>query len=95
MGTPRGLGLATATTSAAFFPHCEQRRRSASSLSVIDQPTRRAIWHEVAEGPFDVGCDSSTRSYRWTVRVPVHPANNSRRVTANIAFRGWILRIIG
>jgi hypothetical protein len=24
-GTPRGLGLATATTSAAFLPHCEQR----------------------------------------------------------------------
>ena len=22
-GTPRGLGLATATTSAAFLPHCE------------------------------------------------------------------------
>lgn len=39
---PRGLGLATATTSAVFFPHCEQRIRCASSLSVIDQPTRRA-----------------------------------------------------
>jgi len=38
---PRGLGLATATTSAAFLPHCEQRMRSASSLSVIFQPTRR------------------------------------------------------
>jgi len=27
-GTPRGLGLATVTTSAAFFPHLEQRIRS-------------------------------------------------------------------
>ena len=26
-GTPRGLGLATATTSAAFLPHLEQRIR--------------------------------------------------------------------
>jgi hypothetical protein len=31
----------TATTSAAFLPHCEQRRRGASALSV-DHPTRRA-----------------------------------------------------
>ena len=28
-GTPRGLGLATAATSATFFPHLEQRIRSA------------------------------------------------------------------
>jgi len=41
-GSTRGLGLAIAITSAAFFPHCEQRIRSASSLSVIFQPTRRA-----------------------------------------------------
>jgi hypothetical protein len=27
-GTPRGPGLATATTSAAFFPHLDQRIRS-------------------------------------------------------------------
>src|SRR4029077_16421749 len=39
---PRGLSLATAMTSAAFFPHLEQRIRSASSLSVIFHPTRRA-----------------------------------------------------
>jgi len=39
---PRGLGFATATTSAAFFPHREQRSRGARALSVIDQPTRRA-----------------------------------------------------
>jgi hypothetical protein len=38
----RGLGLATATTSAAFFPHLEQRIRDASSLSVTFQPIRRA-----------------------------------------------------
>ena len=38
----RGLGLATATTSVAFFPHCEQRIRCASCLSVILQPTSRA-----------------------------------------------------
>jgi len=41
-GTPRGLGRATATTSAAFLPHLEHRIRSASSLSVILYPTRRA-----------------------------------------------------
>jgi hypothetical protein len=34
--------LATATTSAAFLPHLEQRIRSASSLNVIFKPTRRA-----------------------------------------------------
>jgi len=39
---PHGLGLATATTSAALFPHWEHRIRGASSLSVIFQPTRRA-----------------------------------------------------
>jgi hypothetical protein len=39
---PRGLGLATATTSAAFLPHFEQRIRCASSLRVADQPMRRA-----------------------------------------------------
>ena len=33
---------ATATTSAAFFPHCEQRSRGARPLSVVDPPTRRA-----------------------------------------------------
>ena len=38
----RGLGLATATTSAAFFPHCEQRIRGASASRVVDQPTKRA-----------------------------------------------------
>jgi hypothetical protein len=40
--TPRGLGLATATTSAAFFPHLEQRSRGARVSSDVDQPTRRA-----------------------------------------------------
>jgi hypothetical protein len=39
---PRGLGLATATTSAAFLPHCEQRIRSARAWSITFQPTRRA-----------------------------------------------------
>jgi hypothetical protein len=39
---PRGLGLVTATTCAAFFRQFEQRSRSARALSVIDQPTRRA-----------------------------------------------------
>ena len=38
---PRGLGLATATTSAAFFPHLE-RIRGPSSFSVTFQPTMRA-----------------------------------------------------
>jgi len=39
---PRGLGLATATTLTAFFPHLEQRIGNASSFSVTFQPTRRA-----------------------------------------------------
>jgi len=37
-GTPLDLGLATATTSAAFFPHCEPLSRDARASSVIDQP---------------------------------------------------------
>jgi hypothetical protein len=40
--TPLGLGLATAMTSAAFVPHCEQRIRGARSVSVTFQPTMRA-----------------------------------------------------
>jgi hypothetical protein len=32
--TPRGLGLATATTSAAFFPHLEHRIRGGASRVV-------------------------------------------------------------
>jgi hypothetical protein len=35
---PRGLGGATVTTSATFFPHCEHRTRVASSANVIDLP---------------------------------------------------------
>jgi len=41
-GTPRGLGLATATTSAAFWPQREQRSPGVNSLRVVDQPTKRA-----------------------------------------------------
>jgi hypothetical protein len=41
-GTPRDLGLATATASAAFFPHLEQRIRLASAASVADLPAIRA-----------------------------------------------------
>jgi hypothetical protein len=37
-----GLGLATTTTSAAFFPHLEHRIRSANSFRVTFQVTRRA-----------------------------------------------------
>jgi hypothetical protein len=37
-GTPRGLGLATATTSAAFLPHLGHLIRIASAFSVILQP---------------------------------------------------------
>jgi hypothetical protein len=40
--TPRGLGFAIATTSAAFLPHLEQRIGWASSFRVTFQPTRRA-----------------------------------------------------
>jgi hypothetical protein len=39
---PRGLGRATATTSATFFPHCEQRIRVESAASVTDLPASRA-----------------------------------------------------
>jgi hypothetical protein len=39
---PRGLGFATATTSAAFFPHCEQRSRNASTSRVNHHPTKRS-----------------------------------------------------
>ena len=39
---PRGLGLATATTSATFFPHCAQRIRLASAASATDLPAMRA-----------------------------------------------------
>jgi hypothetical protein len=38
----RGLGLATATTSATFLPQCEQRIRVASFVSVTDLPAIRA-----------------------------------------------------
>src|SRR5262249_30088121 len=39
---PRDLGLATATTSATFFPQFEQRIRVASFASVTDLPAMRA-----------------------------------------------------
>ena len=39
---PRGLGLATATSSATFLPHCEQRIRAASFENVTDLPAIRA-----------------------------------------------------
>jgi hypothetical protein len=39
---PRGLGRATATTSATFLPHCEQRIRVASVASATFLPTSRA-----------------------------------------------------
>ena len=39
---PRGLGLAIATTSPAFFPHLEQCIRCANSFGVTFKPTRRA-----------------------------------------------------
>lgn len=48
---PRGLGRATATTSAAFFPHSEQRIRCASASSIVDQPTRCARAHAHQEPP--------------------------------------------
>ena len=38
-GAPGGLGLATATTSAAFFPHLEQRIGCASSFWSVDRFT--------------------------------------------------------
>jgi hypothetical protein len=52
VGTPRGLGLATATTSAPFFPHLEHRIRSASSLRVIDtaDQARQCLRLDVTRG---------------------------------------------
>jgi hypothetical protein len=40
-GTPRGLGLATATTSESSFPHLEQRIRVASFASGTVRPAIR------------------------------------------------------
>jgi hypothetical protein len=59
----RGLGLATATTSAAFLPQQEHRIRSASSFSVTFQPTRRAT----ASGSISRQAPQSqmTRSSNW------------------------------
>jgi hypothetical protein len=41
-GTPRGLGLATAITSATFFPQLEHRIRVESAASVAALPAIRA-----------------------------------------------------
>ena len=38
---PRGLGLATATTSAAFFPHLEQRIRELTRSSKSSERVAR------------------------------------------------------
>jgi hypothetical protein len=40
--TPRGLGLATATISATFLPHCEHRIRCARAANVAERPPIRA-----------------------------------------------------
>jgi hypothetical protein len=41
-GTPRGLGLATATTSATFIAHSEHRIRAARAANVAARPAIRA-----------------------------------------------------
>jgi hypothetical protein len=51
----RSLGLATATTSAAFLPHLEQRILAASFTSVTDLPAIRtsasgSMWRDVPDG---------------------------------------------
>jgi hypothetical protein len=51
-GMPRGLGFATATPSAAFFPHGEQRRRGASAFEGCGRAPRSA-GTQVAEGTRD------------------------------------------
>ena len=43
---PRGLGRATATTSATFLPQFEQRIRVESAASVTDLPPVREVWRE-------------------------------------------------
>jgi hypothetical protein len=52
---PRRLGRATATTSATFLPHCEQRIRVASAANVAALPALRAsasgsMWRNVPHG---------------------------------------------
>ena len=49
-GTARGLGFATAKTSAAFSPHLEQRIRCARSFSVTFQPDQawQRFWLNLA-----------------------------------------------
>ena len=66
-GTPRSLGRATATASASFFPHCEQRSRGARAPSVVDQPTKRAraLGFDVTLGVAR-GSGGESRGYRLT-----------------------------
>jgi len=52
---PRGLGLATATISATFFPHCEHRIRCARAASVAERlailaSASGSIWREAPHG---------------------------------------------
>jgi hypothetical protein len=42
LGTQHGLGLATATTSATFFPQGEHRIRFATAANVAERPAIRA-----------------------------------------------------
>jgi hypothetical protein len=61
-GIPRGLGRATATTSATFLPHCEQRIRGAAAQvgilavgkdqggSAAFDPSGTALHHGRSEG---------------------------------------------
>ena len=55
LGTPRGLGLATATTSLAFLPHVEQRFRLERASNLSEQHTRGRENHRHAERESRVG----------------------------------------
>jgi hypothetical protein len=69
-GIPRGLGFATAATSAAFFPQREQRSRGASALSVVDQPTRRQCFRlDVTRGPARLYAKPEAEKRRQGARI--------------------------
>jgi hypothetical protein len=76
---PRGLGLATATTSAAFFPHCEQRIRCASLNAYVwiaKNPPRRP------------GCKSMNRS--GTAEMPGVPKHRLATTQIDLTYIGEI-----
>ena len=81
---PRGLGFATATTSAAFFPHCEQRSRNASTLRVNDHPTKRSKF------PGVVQCGLEYPNLRDLTLI--YPTAGAELMTVEFTYRSHPLR---